>query len=294
MSADKNGSATRSDVLLDQAVAMLAPLARLLVANGVTLPQFVAALKPEFLRAAYAELSESGARINGSAISLVSGVHRKDVRALGSGSTPPSQARERLPTLVDEVIVRWTTDPHYIDLQGSPRTLPVRTANGTGGPSFEQLSRSVSSDFHGRAVLEELHRRGVVHINDAGVTLTLDGTIADQRYMQTMAYIGESVYDHLAAIEANFTAAQTGERPPHLEQSIAASGLSSESVHVVQELVGRVAESAMRRIGSQSEQCVEHDKHRGGDQAMRMRFGIYFYSERESPFSDNSPLLPKQ
>ena len=41
VSAEKTGDASRSDVLLDQTLAMLAPLVRLLVANGVTFPQLV-------------------------------------------------------------------------------------------------------------------------------------------------------------------------------------------------------------------------------------------------------------
>jgi hypothetical protein len=46
--AQKIGDMTRTDVLLEESLTALAPLIRLLLANGVTYPQFVAALKLSF------------------------------------------------------------------------------------------------------------------------------------------------------------------------------------------------------------------------------------------------------
>ncbi len=224
VSAEKTGDASRSDVLLDQTLAMLAPLVRLLVANGVTFPQLVAALKPAFLRAAQAELSQSGKRINDSAISIVSGVHRKDVRALSSESRLTARVRQPLPSLAGEVIARWASDPQYVDQDGLPRALPVRNGNAKSEPSFERLSQSVSRDFHSRAVLEELLRLGFVEVSDDIARLHLERAVADRSFIHAMAYIARNVHDHLAAIEGNFSAMQTGNGSPHLEHSVCCGG----------------------------------------------------------------------
>jgi hypothetical protein len=291
VSAEKTSDASRSDVLLDQALAMLAPLVRLLVANGVTFPQLVAALKPVFLHAAQAELSESGQRINDSAISIVSGVHRKDVRALSSESRLKAHPRAPLRSLAGEVVARWASDSHYVDQDGVPRALPVRNGNAKNEPSFEQLSQSVSRDFHSRAVLEELIRLGFVEISGGTARLDVECAIADHSFTQTMAYIARTVHDHLAAIEGNFSATQTGNRLPHLEHSISAEELGSESIQALQELAHRVLESATRRISALSAESVEQDSQRAGTPAMRMRFGMYFYSEPESPVSHGDKVL---
>jgi hypothetical protein len=283
VSAEKTGDASRSDVLLDQTLPMLAPLVRLLVANGVTFPQLVAALKPSFLRAAQAELSKSGKRINDSAISIVSGVHRKDVRALGSEGRLTARVRQPLPSLAGEVIVRWASDPQYVDQDGLPRALPVRNGNAKSEPSFERLSQSVTRDFHSRAVLEELLRLGSVEVSDDIVRLDLERAVADHSFIHAMAYIASNVHDHLAAIEGNFSAMQTGNGSPHLEHGVCVEGLGHESIQALQELARRVLESATRRINALSAECLEHDSQRAGSQAMRMRFGMYFYSEPASP-----------
>ena len=262
---------------------MLAPLVRLLVANGVTFPQLVAALKPAFLRAAQAELSKSSKRINDSAISIVSGVHRKDVRALNSESRLTARARQPVPSLAGEVIARWASDPQYIDQDGLPRALPVRNGNAKSEPSFERLSQSVSRDFHSRAVLEELLRLGFVEITDHVARLDLERAVADHDFTHAMGYIARNVHDHLAAIEGNFSATQTGNGSPHLEHSVSAEDLGPESIQALQELARRVLEPATRRISALSAECLEHDSQRVGSQAMRMRFGMYFYSEPASP-----------
>ena len=282
MSAEKTRDASRSDLLLDQTVAMLAPLIRVLVAQGVTYPQLAVALKPAFLRAARAELAQAGKRINDSAISIVSGVHRKDVRALSSQSRA-TREQEPLQSLADEVANRWANDPDYLGQDGLPLALPVRNGSAQSEPSFERLSQSVTRDFHSRAVLDELVRLGRIEISDDIARLDQQRAIADPGFVLTMAYIARNVHDHLAAIEGNFSATQTAGGLPHLEHSVAAENLSPESMQALQELARRVLESATRRISALTEECVERDSQHPGSQALRMRLGMYFYSEPESP-----------
>ena len=285
MSAEKTSDASRSDVLLDQTVAMLAPLIRLLVAHGVTYPQLAVALKPAFLRAARAELAQSGKRINDSAISIVSGVHRKDVRALSCSQSRATHEQKPLRSLADEVANRWASDPHYLDQDGLPLALPVRNGIAQSEPSFERLSQSVTRDFHSRAVLDELVRLDLIEISDDIARLDQQRAIADRSFVHTMDYIARNVHDHLAAIEGNFSATQSAGGLPRLEHSVAAENLGPESIEALQELAHRILESSTRRICALSDECVERDSQHSGSHALRMRFGMYFYSEPESPLT---------
>ena len=162
----------------------------------------------------------------------------------------------------------------------------MRNGDAKNEPSFEQLSQSVSRDFHSRAVLEELLRLGFIDINDDVARLDLRRAVADHSFIHAMAYIARNVHDHLAAIEGNLSATQTADGLPHLEHSVSAEQLGPESIHALQEVARRILESATRRISTQSAEYVKHDGQRAGSQAMRMRFGMYFYSEPESPLRD--------
>ncbi|MGH6611075.1 MAG: DUF6502 family protein [Burkholderiaceae bacterium] len=191
----------RADVMLDQTLAMLTPLVRLLVRNGVTYPQLVGVLKGVFLRAAHEELSESGKRVSDSAISIVSGVHRKDVRALRPDKNPASRA-ELAMSLAGEVIDRWTTDQRYTSEDGSPRPLPLRNGSSEQ-PSFEQLMQSVSRDLHSRAVLDELLRLGAVEVVNDVAHLRAERLVADMSFVDAINETGRDVNSRLAALEGS-------------------------------------------------------------------------------------------
>lgn len=211
-SSDETQSARRPDVLLEHAVAMLAPLVRVLIANGATYPQFAALLKPAFLRAAHAELTASGKRISDSAISIVSGVHRKDVRTLtADGVASPPQSTHML-SLASEVVAQWCHAP-YVDAEGQPRALPLRSRNGDGSeepltPSFEQLTQSVTRDFHSRAVLDELVRLRVVAIEKDVAHLSPERLVADQDFIDALQHVTRNIHDHMVKIEGDLSAQQ--------------------------------------------------------------------------------------
>jgi hypothetical protein len=289
VSDDAQAGVTRAGALLDESLAMLGPLIRLLVSQGVTYPQFTAALKLAFLRAAHAELAASGKRVSDSAISLLSGVHRKDVRALTADGELDARPVDRALSVADEVFTRWVNDPHYLDADGLPKMSPLRSRT-EDEPSFESLAQSVSRDFHSRAILDEMTRLGIAEIGGEFVRLRAERFVPDAGFAETLSYVSRNVYDHLGAVESNMKAIAAGSRSPFLEQSVFADGLTQESARELQELSRRIWESALRRIYALATDRIEHDRGTVGDQAMRMRFGVYFYSEPDSPLARNGDL----
>jgi hypothetical protein len=289
VSDDTTGANVRADALLEQSLVMLAPLVRLLVAQGVTYPQFASALKLTFLRAAHSELSAAGKRVSDSAISLLSGVHRKDVRSLTADGRLAVRPPDRALSVADEVFTRWANDPRYLAADGLPRILPLR-GRTEDEPSFESLAQSVSRDFHSRAILEEMTRLGIVEAVGEFVRLRNERFVPDAGYAETLSYVSRNLYDHLAAVEGNMKAIADGRRSPFLEQSVFADGLNQDSVRELQELTRRIWESALRRTYTLATDRLERDQAKGGEQAMRMRFGVYFYSEPDSPLSDDGDL----
>ena len=72
---------------------VMAPLARLLLASGLDYTRLAAELKPLFIEQARLELLRSGQKDTDSAISLLSGVHRKDVREWRANAVPMARIR---------------------------------------------------------------------------------------------------------------------------------------------------------------------------------------------------------
>jgi len=254
----------------------MAPLARLLVANGVTYTMFARALKPVFLQAAERELQSEGKRITDSALSLLSGVHRKDVRTL----TADAQPAKRTVTIASQVTMAWTSQPEYLDADGHPRPLPMRAADADA-PSFERLSQTISKDFHARSVLDELTRLGVVEERDGMFQLVLaEGFVPAADLEEVARYLGANVGDHLAATAANFGAAHKGQRSPYLEFALWGDELSSASVVELQKLAQQQWMNAMKKVRNAAETRSEQDRAAlSASELHRFRFGVYFYHD---------------
>lgn len=268
----------RAGILLRSATRLVAPLARLLVANGVTYTMFAQALKRVFLTAAERELESEGKRITDSALSLLSGVHRKDVRALTSDEPP----QRRAITIASQVTMAWTTQPEYLDAQGRPIPLPMRSADPSS-PSFERLAQGVSKDFHARSVLDELVRLGVAEEQSDGLSriVAAGGFLPVHDLEELARQLSANVGDHLAASAANFGAVHKGAAPPFLEYALWADELSAGSVAELQRLAKDKWLEAMKAVRNRAEQLSERDRQAGAAADLhRLRFGVYVFHER--------------
>lgn len=286
---------TRTDLVRQQALVALRPLVTWLVRSGVGHADFATALKPLFLEQAREELLAHGERVNDSALSLRSGLHRKDVKALAhppaAGDTADSQpgatdaepAAEKAlsrpgapvsvpmgrPTPAQQLVTRWLT-------QDWPHTLPL-----TGeGPSFARLVAEVTRDMHHRALLDELLRLGVVNLCDGQVSLCHEAYVPDARSSEAARLLAASVSDHLAAAVHNVSG-PPGRR--YLDQSVFADGLTAESVRSLEQLANQLWSQVLHTVVAAAQPLCEQDEARGGDQ--RLRLGLYCYGTAMTPES---------
>jgi hypothetical protein len=271
---------THADVLLQETQAMLAPLARMLVAHGVTYTQLVKALKPVFLAAAQSELAQSGKESTDSALSLLSGVHRKDVRSLVRGPASRKPA-DRTLSFAAQVSIRWSTDRKYLDARGRPKVLPLR-ASRARERSFETLTHSISRDFHPHSVLNELVRLGLAEVRAERVHL-LWHEFTPRDSLKEVAYLaGLNAHDHLAAVAANLGKVGTGEDTPYLEYSIYADDITTESAAKLEKLARKLWSGASKQWLKKALVAFESDKTKPASlRTARARFGAYTFAEPE-------------
>ena len=270
----------RAQRALEQSLVVLAPLVRWLLRSGVQYGSLAQSLKTVFLEEARAELERTGTRPTDSALSVLSGVHRKDVRALSgqSGATRPTHA----PTPASMLFTRWITDPTYrgVDPDEPTRTCPLRRIPRLGPPpSFEALARSVSSDVHPRTLLDELQRLGFARLEGDEIALDADRFISppgDAGAAQTLAV---NAADHLAAAVHNLTVPAEQRL---LEQSVFADGLSAESATFLSVRAREIWASAFDAMVGAATARVNLDQTRD-DTPMRMRFGVYYFHEPVAP-----------
>lgn len=271
-------TAETAELALRHAAEILAPLARWLLRSGVAYPAFADRLKQVFVDAAAAELVRGGAPVTQSSLSVLSGVHRKDVRTLTAAEAPAAAPAPGVP-LASQVYTRWLADPAYRLPDGAPRRLP---RNGAA-PSFDALSRGLSTDVHPRTVLAELLRLGVVELDGDEVVPRGNLFVPLAGQAELLALFAANTADHLAAAVHNLG----GGEPRLLEQSVFADGLSASSAAQLGRLAREAWEKAFVMMVAQATERVDADRGRGGRH--RMRFGAYYYTEPVPPADAEPP-----
>ncbi|MGG5819039.1 DUF6502 family protein [Falsiroseomonas sp. HW251] len=252
---------------------LLRPLVRLMVAHGVTLPTMVGMLKELYVEVAARHFRLGGREASDSRVSLLTGVHRKDVRAIRERARPVSLPRGG--GLGATVLGRWLGDPALARPGGRP--LPISRAR------FDELVASVSTDVRPRTVLDELLRLGLVAWDETADELRL---LADA-YVPTAVQAGaageealrffrDNLHDHIAAATANLLAGP-GERR-FLERAVFYNRLRAEDVERLEQEARTLGLAALRHLNSLA--LERQQAARGAPEATeRFRFGIFFFRE---------------
>jgi hypothetical protein len=262
--------------LLQATHRILRPLVRLLISHGVAFPYFSSLAKAVFVDVAARDFPEQQGAISDSRVSLLSGVHRREVKRLRLETpdfTPPPTV-----SMGAELVARWCADPTYLDGARRPKPL-ARLAKAGREASFEGLVASVSKDIRSRAVLDEWLSLGVARLDEEGrVCLAESAFIPEQGFDEKAFYLGKGVHDHLAAASHNML----GLRPPFLDRMAYYDGLSPESVTELRDLSRNLAVHVLQEINRKALELQARDAAKEGMEGERARarvtFGTYFFA----------------
>lgn len=264
----------RSALVLDAVLRVMKPAARLLLQNGVSYGALANALKRVFLDAAQDELKARGMAQTDSAVSLLSGVHRRDVRTLLRSPVDDAAAEQRAPlSMASEVASHWLTQPPWVDDAGVPRVL----GRGTDPQSFDALVASVSSDVRPRAVLDELKRLGMAEETADGVRLLADSFVPRQGFEELALLFSDNLADHLQASAGNLQGDEA-----LLEQAVHVDQISVESADLLHKAAREAWQDVFRRYFVLAQQRFDTDA--AADPAQRghrARFGVYFLIDKD-------------
>lgn len=268
---------SQAHVLLRAFAAATRPLVRLLIRRGVTYPVAADALRRLFIGEAMNELQARGMKPTGSAVSLLSGVHRKDLRAReearGVGSEGTHGAAPPL-GLVGEVVGRWLSDARWAG-KGRPRTL----RRGTDEHSFDALVAAVSTDVGPRAVLDEMIRLQVVQVEGDAIRLDAQGMAPQGDFSAMAQALSDNLGDHASAAAANLL-----DQRGLLEQALYVDDIAPQSAHELHRAAARawrVAFGSVMRVAQQRHArdvaSLEPEQRHA-----RVRFGVYFHLDEQA------------
>ncbi len=261
---------------------LLRPLVRLFIRSGITFPAIANLLRELYVNVAEYDFALPGKEQTDSRVSLLTGIHRKEVRRLRGAGAPVSVVPASV-SRTSRILAKWLAAPEFNDARGQPLPLP-RTASDAATPSFEALVASVTRDVRPRAVLDEWLDRKLVTIDvEDRVTLAQAAFVPNPGSEQQLYYFGRNLHDHVAAAVANVLSAD----PQFMERAVHYDGLSEAAARRLEQRSHELGMQALQEANREAHSLCETDS--AGP--WRWSFGVYIY--REQVIAQTTPSSAK-
>lgn len=257
---------------------IMRPIIKLLIQQQITFPFLSDLVKRLYIDVALKDIPAPSARITDSRLSLLTGVHRKDIRRLREEPELLQPIKDKSISLSAQAIALWLSDGEFCYDDGTPRKL-ARLATEEE-PSFEALVESVSrQDFHSRSLFDEWLRLGMIVLDDEDyVHLSTDFFGPNAGFDEKVYFFKRNLHDHLAASVHNII----GEQPAHFDRFVYFNNLSAESVERLNDFAQQQTIALLKQINQKGRALQKKD---GAKSIIKYRinFGAFFYSEAMPP-----------
>lgn len=259
---------------------LLRRLVRIAISSGITYQAFCKLLRSVYFEVAAEFEPVKGKPNSDSRITLLTGLPRRDVRALRESSDTPPTPRPNIERLVLDA---WSSSLDFMDADGNMLPLP-RTQRQGGARSFEALVEGVSKDIRARALLDEWLRKGFVVLDEQDRVLPVQrrSTGVVEGATGTGLLLGEMVSDLLNGFERVYVQEQAV--PGFGFQVVYGHHLSEESAQLVCSTALREGTQLMNRLNRLVVERETLDAHRDGAHLRVMvGYGCYQADGQQDP-----------
>ena len=267
--------------LIEALRAILEPLVRLLIANGVTFPAFARIGKEVYIEVGTRDFSLSFKKQTDSRVALVTGITRKEIGQLRRGQVTPLVQKAQLDYgLASRVIGRWVAEQRYLAADRSPRSLSYEAVGDEA--SFTALVGEIGGDIPPRAVLDELIRVGAVTLAaDGRVELLESAYIPTRGTEEKLAILGADASELIGAITHNI---DHPEEEPFLQRKVWYDNVGARALP---ELRGKVRDAGTSFVQEINKVIASYDRDRNpgapGGERKRVVLGVYYFEEEYQP-----------
>ncbi len=254
-------------------VLILKPLVKILISHNITYVGVQSLLKRAYVQVAEADFGLPNKKQTDSRISLLTGIHRGDVKRIRQASDEQPFEKEMKASLGAQLMAVWLSHPHYSDEDGNP--LPLFKTEQDGVPSFENLVLSVSKDKHPRSVLDDWLAQGIVCITDDGqIQLREKGYVPEDDFEEKLFFAGKNISNHLAVVASNLEK----KSPPMFDRAIYYRELSEDSVVQLERIAKQKMMAVLIEMNQLASELQVQDEKQNKPSG-QIHLGAYFYKE---------------
>ncbi len=188
-------------VLSQATFAILTPLVRVLLRNGISYGVFAEWTRKVFVNVAFDDYTPRGRKQTVSRAAALTGMTRKEVKRLVELEDIGDPGTHQRFNRAIRVISGWTSDPRFLDSDQQPRTLPVEGKN-----SFAELIKEHSGDMLAPAMLSVLEAAGTVKRTGDRVELIKRAYVPAGDSIEKIRILGSDSAELIRTIDHNLAA----------------------------------------------------------------------------------------
>lgn len=260
-------------VVIQSVVSSLRPLFMMLLQHGITYRDFSEVCKKAFFQSGRNVLKENNTAETASQLSILTGLHRKDVTDFleQSGQATVMEAASHPGAAL---VARWISSPQYLAPDKSPKILPYN-----GSVSFTTLAEETSKDIRPKAYLDELLRLKIVRQdpNSGEVQLQKEAFIPSEDLEGKLKFFTRNIGDHIAAASKNLEE----NPPPFFDRSAFHARLTADDLAKIKEYVDKNGMVFLKDFYQYVEALSNQHKPSSETAIHRVTVGLYMYGEEK-------------
>lgn len=252
---------TQKDQALTKAIkTMLKPLVRLLIQQNITFVGLQTLLKRTYVEVADESFCLENKKQTDSRISLLTGIHRGDVKRIRHEDPSQLSEKELKASLSAQIISEWTGRASYLDEQHRPKPL-LRYANeNQPNSSVEELILSISKDKHPRSIVDDWLNQGIIELkteNDQEwVYLSEKGYVPEADFEEKLYFAGKNIGEHLHVVANNLESQQT----PLFDRAVYYNHLSPDAIAELEAFAKQKMLQVLIEVNQRANQLQQQDK----------------------------------
>lgn len=260
----------------------MVPVARFMLAIGVSYKEFSEISKLAFVQVASDEHGLRGRKTNMSRVSVMTGLNRKEIKKLRQRLLFEDWELKSELSKPVSVLAKWFTDPTYVGKEGTPKSLAFDSSE-VDKVSFSTLVREVGGDIPPGAMLRELARAGCIKESKQGVWKAIKRQYSpagiDEFQVQRF---GECLHDLANTMTTNYLAKQN--RDERLFEFRAwANGVNLEAMDELRKLVSSKGDSYLELVDDWLVKHVVDEEDSANPSKARCGVGIYYFEDIDEP-----------
>jgi len=262
-------------VTLKACRAMLRPIVRILLRNGVIWKEFAELAKSVYVDVAGKDYGISGRQTNASRVSILTGLTRREVKKQRDLIAAGAPAVDRMSNIT-RLLSGWYQDPDFLGPDGQPASL----ARDGEGRSFESLHRHYGGDIPAVAMLKELLKVGAVEeLPDRRLRPASRYYMPDPQDPEAMVRAGSVLNDLGNTVAWNL--ARDEHQQSRFEGRATESKVPKRQARAFGEFLETEGQAFLERVDEWLTRHRADDDDNNKTQARRLGVGVYMINDEE-------------